>query len=203
MRALLFFLFTALPATAASVTLAWDPNPEPDIAGYKIYVGEESGVYEEPIVMAGAPEEPQFKVVGLENGRDYYFVVTAFNEAGLESDYSNEVVAEIPENFIFDAPTFEQKRLTLEGDLAFTVQWEQVPGAASYEVWAGGARIRTAYDPETYVDLQITPGAFESKYAVYYIKAVDSGGQIIAISAESERLLIQYPEPITNARIEE
>ena len=37
--------FSATPETG-SVTLTWDANAEPDIAGYKVYWGTSSGVYD-------------------------------------------------------------------------------------------------------------------------------------------------------------
>ena len=42
---LLFIILSMLvpAAHAADVTVAWDPNPEPDVAGYKIYYGNQSG----------------------------------------------------------------------------------------------------------------------------------------------------------------
>ena len=45
----LLFALCAMPlpaAAAAQVTLAWDKNPEPDIAGYKMHYGMTSGNYE-------------------------------------------------------------------------------------------------------------------------------------------------------------
>ena len=41
------FAILLLPqmASAATVTVAWDRNPEPDIAGYRISYGTVSGVY--------------------------------------------------------------------------------------------------------------------------------------------------------------
>lgn len=89
-----FILFTVLVfilvrtcCFAADVTLQWDANTEPDLAGYKIYHGTESGVYGEPIDAGNVTE---YTVTGLEE-RQYFFVVTAHDTEGLESDYSNEV----------------------------------------------------------------------------------------------------------------
>jgi hypothetical protein len=91
-------------AHAMDVTLAWDPNGESDLAGYKIYYGTTSGgPYnstvssngQSPIIVPAnqlEPSSPQFTVLNLPNGT-YYFVVTAYNTAGLESGYSNQVSA--------------------------------------------------------------------------------------------------------------
>jgi fibronectin type 3 domain-containing protein len=75
-------------AAAASVTLAWDPNEEPDVTGYKIYYGKTSGTYESVI---DAGNQTTYTIPGFLEGVDYYFTVTAYNAYGLESDFSDEV----------------------------------------------------------------------------------------------------------------
>src|SRR5439155_23215763 len=63
---------TSAPVTAnvsnatAQVTLAWDPNTEPDLAGYKVYVGTTSGVYSTPINVGNVTT---YTVTGLQPGR--------------------------------------------------------------------------------------------------------------------------------------
>ena len=74
-----------------TVTLAWDANTEPDLAGYKVYWGRSSGHYDNTPVPTVAPSaNPTFITPALPNGT-WYFAVTAYNTAGLESGYSNEV----------------------------------------------------------------------------------------------------------------
>ncbi|HNS77602.1 MAG TPA: fibronectin type III domain-containing protein [Syntrophorhabdus sp.] len=73
---------------AADVRLAWNASPEPDIAGYKIYYGTASRVYDWSI---DAKKVTTFTVSGLADGRTYYFAVTAYDTSNLESTYSNEV----------------------------------------------------------------------------------------------------------------
>lgn len=82
-------------AQAAEIGLAWNPNPEPDIAGYRVYWGTASRVYNEPIDVPGAPQEPQFKVVDLPDSGIAFFAVTAYNAAGLESIYSDEISVDL------------------------------------------------------------------------------------------------------------
>jgi hypothetical protein len=86
-----FVLILAAPALAGDVTLAWDANSEPDLAGYKVYYGTASGIYGTPIVIAA---QTTYTITGLAPGT-YYFAVTAYNTAGLESSFSNEVFATI------------------------------------------------------------------------------------------------------------
>jgi hypothetical protein len=86
LAALLFFALTA-SGWAADITIAWDANAEPDVAGYKVYYGTASGAYGSPIILG---TQTTYTISGLPDGI-YYVAVTAFNTAGLESGYSNEV----------------------------------------------------------------------------------------------------------------
>jgi hypothetical protein len=79
------------PLIAASVLLAWDASPDPDVALYRLYVGIQSLRAGNPPLTGYSTQKAQFQVDGLDYGRDYFFCVTAINLAGLESEYSNEV----------------------------------------------------------------------------------------------------------------
>ncbi|MEZ5329482.1 MAG: fibronectin type III domain-containing protein [Verrucomicrobiales bacterium] len=82
-------VFAGQPAHALSeVRLGWDPNPEADISGYNVYYGSSSGVYPHKVA---AGNTTTFTVSNLEAETAYFFVVTAENEAGLESLPSDEV----------------------------------------------------------------------------------------------------------------
>jgi hypothetical protein len=83
---------TPTPA-ATSVNLAWDSNPPTNDSGtktigYRLHVGPASGNYRQTIdvgtLMAAT-------VSNLESGSTYYFAVDAYNAAGIEGPYSNEV----------------------------------------------------------------------------------------------------------------
>ena len=97
----LLVLFTSvLTIQAAEVTLNWDPNTEDDLAGYKIYQSHSSGDYNEviPLVVTCPPLEnkecTEFTISNLEDGV-YFWVATAFDESGNESEFSKEVTLEI------------------------------------------------------------------------------------------------------------
>ncbi len=77
----------------ASVTLEWDRNPEPDIAGYRLYYGYQSRVYFQKVEVGN---QVRFTLGNLSDGTGYTFAVTAFNRGGLESGYSNEVFYATP-----------------------------------------------------------------------------------------------------------
>src|SRR5688500_15988646 len=82
-------------ATAAGVhaaTASWDANTEPDLAGYKLSYGTQSGVHT-VVIDVGKVTTYQFNPPG---GRRYYVVVQAYNTAGELSAKSSEVVVDIP-----------------------------------------------------------------------------------------------------------
>jgi hypothetical protein len=99
----LFFLclILMLPviAQAASVTMTWNRNQEPDIAGYRIYYGTQSGQYNNSITVYDSATQPlqlSYTVAGLSEGTAYYFALKTFDQAGQESDYSVETSQNIP-----------------------------------------------------------------------------------------------------------
>ncbi len=91
---LLLALATSPTARGAqSAFLSWDPSPDPSVVGYNIYYGGESGSYTN-LVSVG---DLQGGVVsGLDEGATYYFVVTAFDDLGQESVFSNEASYNVP-----------------------------------------------------------------------------------------------------------
>ncbi len=73
---------------ASTLTLAWDPNKESDLAGYKIYYGTRSGYYDSAI---DAGYVTQYTVTGLVAETQYYLVLTAYDIFYNESEFSDEV----------------------------------------------------------------------------------------------------------------
>lgn len=78
------------PSTG-SLTLTWTANGEPDLAGYKIYVGTASGTYN----FSGSPfvigKVTSYTVANLPNGQTYFIAMSAYDSAGNESPLSAEV----------------------------------------------------------------------------------------------------------------
>lgn len=75
-------------AQAARVTLEWDENIDPRIAGYRIYYGTSSGVYDCAI---RAGKVTSYTLGNLSEGQAYYFAATAYDIDNNESDFSEEV----------------------------------------------------------------------------------------------------------------
>lgn len=79
------------PPTGHRVTLAWDPSPSPEVTDYRVYWGPESGRYTNYVASGGALTA---QVAGLPAGRAY-FAATALDGTGLESEFSEEVWADV------------------------------------------------------------------------------------------------------------
>ncbi len=81
---------------AASVSLEWDANSEPDLLGYKAY-------YDTNIIDVG--NKTKIIITNLVNGNTYTFTVTAYNVAGFESERSDAITYIVPTNNPTNAPT--------------------------------------------------------------------------------------------------
>ena len=105
----LISLFSLIPSSfSAEVTLAWDPNTETDLAGYKVYykTGSSGTPYDGtgidqgdsgisiPLDNLATPDNPSLSLTGLQDNEFYYLVVTAVDSSGNESGYSNEAMYE-------------------------------------------------------------------------------------------------------------
>jgi hypothetical protein len=105
---MLFLAFTAVGQLAPTnkpprVLVAWDANPELDIAGYKIYDGTNSRSYTRVVTLHNTLTNGIVSVsvtnciiTNFVRGLVYYFAATAFNTSGLESDFSEEASLLIP-----------------------------------------------------------------------------------------------------------
>jgi hypothetical protein len=86
----LCFLININNVYAVQVTLGWDQNNEPDIAGYKIYYGASSGNYTQSKDVQDKTATSCI-ITSLTAGQTYYFVATSYNNSLVESDYSAEI----------------------------------------------------------------------------------------------------------------
>lgn len=98
MKKLLFVLCFALVFiissvfAASSMTFEWDANTESDLAGYRLYQSNTSGNYtfgvgnEVGSTLAGT----ETLTISVEDGI-WYWVLTAYDTDGFESEPSNEV----------------------------------------------------------------------------------------------------------------
>jgi PKD repeat protein len=82
----LMFFFTT-NVFAGQVSLAWNASTGP-VAGYRVYYGTTSGTYSANV---NAGNVTTSTVASLTDGATYYFAVKAYDSAGNESGFSNQV----------------------------------------------------------------------------------------------------------------
>jgi hypothetical protein len=79
---------TAPAAAQSSVSVAWNANPEPDIAGYVVFLGTTSSVY--PTIQ-DVGKITSHVLTGLSPGTTYFCALKAYDSSGLMSALSNEI----------------------------------------------------------------------------------------------------------------
>lgn len=77
-------------AMARSITVAWDRNQEPDVAGYIVYVGTEPGVYRDQFDVGN---QTVFELPNAADDRWYYFAIAAYAQGPVVGPRSEPVVA--------------------------------------------------------------------------------------------------------------
>jgi fibronectin type 3 domain-containing protein len=110
------------------VILSWNASPGPDVAGYNVYYGYSSHSYSVQIPVG---TNLQTTLNGLELGRTYYFSVTAVDKFTVESDFSEELQATIPQilELHFDAPG-----TTLQSSTDM-INWSNRPAVLVGDTW--------------------------------------------------------------------
>ncbi len=90
-------------AQAATINVSWNPNTEPDLSGYRLYVGQASGQYGEPVDVGNVTGHVM--EITPEYGATYYFALTAYDTSGNESGYSDEATCFVPDGVKPEKPT--------------------------------------------------------------------------------------------------
>ncbi|MBS1859541.1 MAG: hypothetical protein JST11_29480 [Acidobacteria bacterium] len=75
-------------AAPGSIELAWDRDPDPDLAGYRIYRAAGNGNFEK---LAEVSQIPAYSDHAVQHGTRYRYAVTAFDRNGNESGKSGVV----------------------------------------------------------------------------------------------------------------
>lgn len=110
---------SALSATAASVNLKWNANPETDIASYRVSYGTSAGSHPTSV---NAGLATRASITGLADGTKYYFVLTAISSSGQESETSDEISYQVPATTpLNQAPVADAKSVTTAEDTAASV----------------------------------------------------------------------------------
>lgn len=116
-------MFACGAALAKDAKFTWDRSDDPSVTGYKVHWGNASRTYSNS---ADAGNNTEYTLTGIEEGKEYYFTTTAYNSAGTESDYSNEI------------------RLAADGTVESTPQDSQGQPSTESSGGGGGCFIATA-----------------------------------------------------------
>lgn len=81
-------------SATTSAIIGWLPNSEADVAGYHIYAGRASGVYDQSLTQTVLNTPGAALIVtftGLEDGVQWFFAVAAFDTSDNEGELSDEL----------------------------------------------------------------------------------------------------------------
>jgi hypothetical protein len=181
----IFALFATVIALATSamgqqVRLVWDANSEADLAGYRVYRSTAAGSGHQqigsiPCSGGNAACATFTDTDGLVYATTYYYVVTAVNTSGLESGYSNQVSAFVPNPEPPAAPTGLQ---VAESGVNVSARWSPVEGVDYYAIFyrpAGGSfGLLEVVSGNTWSGRLPPPG--QRKGAELGVASLDAGG---------------------------
>ncbi|GIG55125.1 PQQ-dependent sugar dehydrogenase [Demequina activiva] len=188
----------ALDAAAGDgqIELSWTASTDPhgDLAGYQVFRSTTAGAIDT------AADTPLATVTGtsfvddtVTNGTEYFYAVTAFDDAGLQSNPSNEASA-TPDVIVPDTtpPAAPTGLAATAGDSTITLAWDaqSEPDLAGYQVFR--ATTAGAIDTEadapvatgteaTFVDDALTNG---TEY-FYAVTAIDDSDNASTASTEA------------------
>ena len=91
-------LFFTTIVQAGQVSLAWDPNTQSMLGGYKLFYGTASGNYS---INVDVGKQTSYTVANLQDGAKYYFAVKAYDttrivESGFSNEASTTIIATTP-----------------------------------------------------------------------------------------------------------
>ena len=82
-------------AEGGVITLAWDPNKEAGVAGYRVYYGTSAGSYKSCVDVGNPPKSSsgliEYTLTALVKGKKYYIAVIAYDKNEATSGFSSEV----------------------------------------------------------------------------------------------------------------
>jgi hypothetical protein len=129
--------FSAAAQVTSSVTLAWDPNPSPEVAGYRLYEGLVSGVYTTVIDVG---DSTSVTASNLICGATYYFAVTDYDNNGLESPFSSEISYTVPPTPVpvtmqlLNSPQPQQMQISATAPAGYLYNVEATSDLANWDV---------------------------------------------------------------------
>ncbi len=181
-----------------AVKISWNANTENDLGGYRVYYGNNSGSYP---VGVSAGNVTTYTINNLTSGATYYFVLTAYDNSGNESGYSQEVFATIPGNATPPSADTTAPRIvsvSINSPTQVIVLFSESVTSASarekgnYRI-SDGVRVTNAALASNGVEVTLTTSAHQEdrEYSVTISNVLDrsaAGNSIIANSQETYSL---------------
>ena len=135
------------------VSIYWNPNWEDDLAGYGVYRNDEYlGLYH---WLSDVPvNQTYYHDTDVTNGETWYYGVTAFDSAGLESDLSYENVFDTPRPEGFGLVLMDYLVQDDQSGWDFDTETRQASGLDSTDVFFGFAGGVPFIFTNTGVDIQ-------------------------------------------------
>jgi hypothetical protein len=158
------FTVAASTATAQTVTLAWNANPESNIGGYTVQYGTQSG---NPSATVDVGRVTTRVFTGLTAGARYYFRVIAYTTSGQTSAPSSEVNYLVPSSTGAAPPTIASVAPTsgpLAGGTQITIAGTNFVSGA--RVLVGGRSATTTFVSSTQLRASTPTGAAAAAVAV-------------------------------------
>src|SRR5437016_7133528 len=167
-------------SSAAQITLAWDPNTEPDLAGYTLYYGTSSSSYQFSVYVGN---RTSYSLAGLLEGQIYYFAVTAYNLSGIESGFSNEVskaIADVtPPTVSMTAPA---AGVTVAGTVTVSANASDNVGVVGVQFKLDGANLGAEVTASPYSIIWNTPLGADGAHTLTAV-ARDAAGNTATAAA--------------------
>ena len=198
-------------AFAASVALDWDPSTDTDLAGYRVYYQANSAAI--PFSGAGAAEGSapidvantlSATINGLDPANSYYFAVTAYNNSGAESVYSNvvEIKESVPPAVSFTSPTGST---SVTGIIPVTATATDNQSVARVEFYLNGALQST--DTAAPYAFNWNTSSLSTGLYTLSAKAFDAAGNVgqsevlVAVTGDTTPPAVVISGPGNNARV--
>jgi hypothetical protein len=152
-KAIQAFSLMIMPSYSAPLT--WCKSPDSRVVGYWVYYGTTSRKYSNRIDVGNVTAK---EILGLSSGVTYFFTVTSYDSAGLESPFSEEI------RFVPGTPTIHlsgadsgRSVLTVKGLIGHTYE---IQATQDFKTWIPiglvilGASATVNFDVKNAVNLQ-------------------------------------------------
>ena len=170
------------PCCASTVSLSWDANSEPTLAGYRVYYKADSSTlpFDGTAAVEGTSpvnvhNQTTATISGLDPNKTYFFAVTAYDSSGLESSYSNivSVLEVVPPTTAVTAPA---NSATVSGTVSISASAGDNVGVTRVEFYANGV-LQATDTASPYVHSWNTSSLAAGAYTLM-TKAYDAAGNI-------------------------